>query len=291
VEENFEQSVEKMVERLKFHSPQMLEREVAQKRIAWINQQKPRLNIGGSMTPRQAFELLFFRYMGLDEADLPVTFESSTEIAWRSLNPCPTLEAAIRLGLDTRQVCRSIYEKSTQAFLSQLDPRLRFLRNYARIRPYVDACEERIVLVNFEKMMQLAVEEARLSRQDGNKGYGAVVGMGDRVIATAHDTATTDHDPSLHAELNAMRKAVLMLGNDNLTGAILYSTCEPCPMCSSLAVWANLTTLVYGVSIEETAGLGKARIRVSAKLVAERAPGMLEIIGGVLREVCLQLYT
>lgn len=61
-------------------------------------------------------------------------------------------------------------------------------------------------------------------------------------------------------------------------------------MCSSLAVWANLTTIVYGVSIEETAKLGKSRIRVSTEEIVEKSPIMLEVIGGVLREECLSLY-
>ena len=61
-------------------------------------------------------------------------------------------------------------------------------------------------------------------------------------------------------------------------------------MCSSLAVWANLTTIVYGVSIEETAKLGKSRIRVSAKEIIEKSPVMIEVIGDVLRDECRSLY-
>jgi hypothetical protein len=62
-------------------------------------------------------------------------------------NPCPTLEACVRLGLDTRTVCRQAYHQPVQVMLSRLDPRLRFERNYEALRPYVSYCEERIVLV------------------------------------------------------------------------------------------------------------------------------------------------
>ena len=59
----------------------------------------------------------------------------------------------------------------------------------------------------------------------------------------------------------------------------------------SLAVWANLTTIVYGVSIEETAEMGKSRIRMSAtKEITEKSPVMIEVIGEVLREECRSLY-
>ena len=61
-------------------------------------------------------------------------------------------------------------------------------------------------------------------------------------------------------------------------------------MCSSLAVWANLTTIVYGISIQETAKLGKSRILVSAEEIVERAPVMLEVISGILSDECRLLY-
>ena len=167
---------------------------------------------------------------------------------------------------------------------------MRFLRSYTEIRPYTDYCRESIVRVDFEDMLRLAIAEARASRQDGNKGYGAVVVLGREILGKAHDTAVTEHDPSRHAEVNAIRQAVQVFGDGNLSGAILFSTCEPCPMCSSLAVWANLTTIVYGVSIEETVKMGKSRIRVSAKEIIEQSPVMIEVIGEVLREECRALY-
>jgi tRNA(Arg) A34 adenosine deaminase TadA len=61
-------------------------------------------------------------------------------------------------------------------------------------------------------------------------------------------------------------------------------------MCSSLAVWANLSTLVYGISIKETAEMGKARIRIAAQEIIDKSPVMIEVIGGVLREACRLLY-
>jgi tRNA(Arg) A34 adenosine deaminase TadA len=228
--------------------------------------------------------------MGLSPDDLPIVSETDTEIVWQSANPCPTLEAVKALGLDTRTVCRAAYEKSTQAFVSQIDPQLRFLRSYEEIRPHADHCREMIVRVDFEAMMRVALEEAMVSRRESNKGYGAVVALGQRILSCAHDTALTQRDPSLHAEVNAIQQAMQVLDDRNLSGAILFSTCEPCPMCSSLAVWANLTTIVYGASIRETAQLNKARIHVSADQIVEKSPVMLEVIDGVLREECLALY-
>ncbi len=286
----FQSKVDQQIQQLKQQSFRSIESGIAHKRLDWLRQSYPAPVSPDLCTPRKAFELLFFEYMGLSPDELPVVSEMDTEIVWQSRNPCPTLEATRTLGLDTRKICRAINEKSTQAFLSHLDPELRFLRSYQEIRPHSDYCLERIFRADFEGTMRIALDEARQSLAEGNKGYGAVVTLGDLVVGRAHDTAVTEQDPSLHAEVNAIRQAVRVLGESNLSGAILYSTCEPCPMCSALAVWANLTTIVYGVSIEETARLGRSRILVGAKEMIARSPVTIEVIGGVLKGECRSLY-
>jgi len=282
--------VDRQIRRLNTQSLSEIERETALKRRGWIEDNRSLLPGPGRATPRQAFELIFFTYMGLLPGGLEVLSEDEDHISWRSRNPCPTLDACIKLGLDTRKVCRQAYEKSTQSFLSAIDPGLRFSRDYREIRPYADACQEEIRRVDLEGMMRIAVDQAHVSRREGNKGYGAVVAKDGRILAIAHDTASMMKDPSLHAEMNAIRAAVRETGDADLCGAILFSTCEPCPMCSSLSVWANLSAVCFGVSIEKTAHLGKSRIHVSAREVAERSPVMMEIIPGILEEECLALY-
>jgi tRNA(Arg) A34 adenosine deaminase TadA len=182
-----------------------------------------------------------------------------------------------------------VNEKATQAFLSRINPQLRFYRSYEEIRPSADYCHEKIIRIDFAAYMSLAIREAHLSKSEGNKGYGAAVVYDRQIIGQAHDTAITEHDPSLHAEMNAIRQAVKAKGDTDLCGAILFSTCEPCPMCASLAVWANLTTLVYGISIEETAQLGRSRIQISANEIIARSPCFLEVIGNVLHDECKKL--
>ena len=139
-------------------------------------------------------------------------------------------------------------------------------------------------------MMRIALAEARASKAEGNKGYGAVVALGGQVLARAHDTAGTDGDPVRHAEVNALGRAVRALGDPRLYGCVLFSTCEPCPMCSSLAVWSQVTSIVFGASIEETVALGRTRIAVGCRTILENAPATMEVVGGVLREECLALY-
>jgi len=284
----FESKVDQQIERLRTQTYRALEADSTERRINWYTQHAVHSR---HPTPRAAYELFFFNYLGLSEDDVPVVSETDTEIVWSSVNPCQTLEACQRIGLDTRVVCRAVYEKSTQAFLSQLDPQLRFLRSYEEIRPYAHHCQERIIHLDFEEIMAVAIAEAQQSHVEGNKGYGAVVMLGQQIIGRAHDTVVSEQDPSLHAEVNAIRQAVKTIHDINLSGAVLFSTCEPCPMCTSLAVWANLTTIVYGVSLEETARLGKTRILLPAAEVIDRSPVMIEVVGGVLADQCKALYT
>lgn len=284
----FTQEVSAQRHRLQQLSLSDLERQVAAKRIKWLRE-----NVEPPVRPVAAgkvFKALFFQYMGLRTEDLQIVTESPDAISWRSLNACPTLDACCELGLDSRTVCRRAYEKSTQVFASYFDPSLRFIRDYDKIRPHADHCLESLVRVDFDQMMSVAIEEAWLSRRSGNKGYGAVVVLGNEIVARAHDTATQDRDPSLHAELLAIRSAVKRRGDPDLTGAMLFSTCEPCPMCSSLAVWANVTTIAFGASIEATAALGKSRILMSTQEIIARAPAMVEVLPGVLEAECMQLY-
>ena len=288
---DFDRKVARMAERLKGAPYPDMEAEAVKKMTAWFQENRGEITVHDPPGPREAYELLMADYLGIPPGEAPVVSETEDEIVWLSSNRCPTLEACLKTGLETREVCRAVCEKPAQVLISKLDPRLRFYRSYEEIRPHSPHCREMVVRMDFEKMMVTALEEAASSREEGNKGYGAVVALGKRTLARAHDTATTEKDPSLHAEVNAIRRAVRSAEETNLCGGVLFSTCEPCPMCASLAVWANLTAIVYGASIEETAGLGRSRILIGSREIIDRSPVTMEVIGGVLEEKCRTLYT
>jgi tRNA(Arg) A34 adenosine deaminase TadA len=253
-----------------------LEAESAARRVAWFKQRYGAAQPGLPATPRRAYELFLLEYLGLRPEQVPVVSETATEIEWLSLNPCPTLEACGQLGLDTRLVCRTVYERPVQALLSQLDPQLRFQRSYTEIRPHAPHCRERIVQLDFSALLGQAIEEARA---EGNEGHGAVVVLAGQVIARAHGSAAAARDPGLHAAASAIHQAARVLGDGNLCGALLFATCEPCPLCSSLAARANLTTIVYGASRMEA-----ARTSASATEPAGRSTIWPEVIRCVKRE-------
>ena len=75
------------------------------------------------------------------------------------------------------------------------------------------------------------------------------------LVSQAYDTVMRKWDPTNHAEVNAIRKATQKLQRLSLSGFILYSTCEPCPMCMSACIWAELDAVVFGASTMEDANV------------------------------------
>ena len=97
-----------------------------------------------------------------------------------------------------------------------------------------------------ERMMRLAIEEARSAGRRGDVPIGAVVARGEDVLARAGNARERDRDPTAHAEVLALRQAAAALESWHLEGCTLYVTLEPCAMCSGAAVLSRLDRVVFG---------------------------------------------
>ena len=97
-----------------------------------------------------------------------------------------------------------------------------------------------------ERMMRLALEEARAAGAEGDVPVGAVVVRGDEVVGRAGNAREREQDPTAHAEILALRQAARAIGNWHLEGCTLYVTLEPCAMCAGALVLARLDRLVLG---------------------------------------------
>ncbi|MEI9902263.1 MAG: nucleoside deaminase [Hyphomicrobium sp.] len=107
------------------------------------------------------------------------------------------------------------------------------------------------------KFMTMALKQMRQAGVVDKTGgpFGAVVVLGGKVLAIAGNSVTRDNDPSAHAEVNAMREACRKVGSPHIDGAVLYSSCEPCPMCYATAYWARVARIVYGASYADYADI------------------------------------
>ena len=100
----------------------------------------------------------------------------------------------------------------------------------------------------FRSFMPRALAAARAAAEAGEVPIGAVVVKDGAVIAEAHNSPRTDHDPTAHAEILAIRRAAQVLGDERLTGCELWVTLEPCAMCAGAIAHARIARLYYAAS-------------------------------------------
>jgi tRNA(adenine34) deaminase len=96
--------------------------------------------------------------------------------------------------------------------------------------------------------MRLALDQARTAESLGEVPIGAVIVRNGQVIAAAHNTPRTDHDPTAHAEIQAIRAAAAALGSERLTDCELWVTLEPCAMCAGAIAHARIARLYYAAA-------------------------------------------
>jgi hypothetical protein len=124
-----------------------LERCVTEKRLAWLGENLGTVARSGDPLD-DAYTIFYHVYLGLSTPqDGEIIQRTDTTLVTRWWNHCPTLEVCQKLGLDTREICRKVQHEPVQSFLAQIDPRLKFDRNYDCIRPHTPYCEETIRLL------------------------------------------------------------------------------------------------------------------------------------------------
>ena len=96
------------------------------------------------------------------------------------------------------------------------------------------------------RFMKMACDLASENIDRGGGPFGAVIVKDGEVIAAAGNSVTLDNDPTAHAEVNAIRRACSLTRNFKLDGCVVYSSCEPCPMCLSALYWAGVSRIYYG---------------------------------------------
>lgn len=104
--------------------------------------------------------------------------------------------------------------------------------------------------------MRRAIALSEKSVRMGGGPFGAVIAKDGEIIAEASNTVTLDHDPTAHAEVNAIRQAAHKLGTFDLTGCDIYTSCEPCPMCLGAIYWAHLDRIYYANNRKDAARIG-----------------------------------
>ena len=138
------------------------------------------------------------------------------------------------------------------------------------------------------KFMAMALEEARFGIAHGHGGpFGAVIVKNGQVIGRGHNQVIKNEDPTCHGEIMAIHEACKTLGTFDLSGSVIYTTGEPCPMCLGAILWANIGTVYYGCNVLDTEKIGFR----DEKFYEKTADGKkVELLQELDRDECLKLY-
>ena len=143
-------------------------------------------------------------------------------------------------------------------------------------------------LLSHEEAMRLAIRLSRETMEAGGGPFGAVILREGRVVGQGANRVVPDADPTAHAEVMAIRDACRRLGTHDLSGSVLYTSCEPCPMCLSATWWARISTIHYANERTDAAAIGfddAAIYEEVCRPIPERALPLRRMLGAEALEV------
>lgn len=140
-----------------------------------------------------------------------------------------------------------------------------------------------------KKFMRLAIKEAakNLKKMDGGP-FGACIVKRGKAIAVARNEVLKK-DATCHAEINAIRIASRKLKSFDLSGCVIYSTTEPCPMCFAAIHWARISKIVYGTTTKDAKKIGFNELEITDRRLKSLGKSKIKIIPDYMREECLAL--
>ena len=141
-----------------------------------------------------------------------------------------------------------------------------------------------------EEFMRLAIEKARDGVRGGQTPFGACIVRDGQVVACEHNEVWASGDITAHAEMVAIRRACEVLGTIDLSGCVIYSSCEPCPMCFSACHWARIGRIVYGAAISDAREAGFSELSISNEQMAKLGGSGLEIVAGCMAAEARELF-
>jgi len=106
-----------------------------------------------------------------------------------------------------------------------------------------------------KEYMREAIRLADESVKNGGGPFGAVIVKDGEIIAGRSNSVTVDNDPTAHAEVNTIREACRKLGTFDLSDCVIYTSCEPCPMCLGAIYWAHIKRIYYGNTKKDAAAI------------------------------------
>lgn len=141
-----------------------------------------------------------------------------------------------------------------------------------------------------EKWMAAAIAAARRGMASGQSPFGAVVVRKGELVADGHNEVWKRCDPSAHAEIVTIQHAAAALRTIDFSGCVMYSTCEPCPMCASAIHWSRLDAIYYGATIADADRAGFNELTMPIRTLYQTGGSSVHVQDGVLNAECAKLF-
>ncbi|HXV85898.1 MAG TPA: nucleoside deaminase [Gemmatimonadales bacterium] len=139
--------------------------------------------------------------------------------------------------------------------------------------------------------MQLAIARCREGIARGQTPFGACITRNSAVVSCEHNGVWATTDITAHAEIRTIREACRKLGTVDLSGCVIYSTCEPCPMCFGAIHWARIDRIVYGTTIADARAAGFSELAIPNATMKDLGGSPVVVQGAVLHDECARLFT
>lgn len=145
------------------------------------------------------------------------------------------------------------------------------------------------------RYLERAIELSRQSRANGNHPFGALLVLDDQIVLESENSVGTTGDATGHAETNLVRLASTTFSKSNLARASLYSSCEPCAMCSGAIYWAGIGRLVYALSEDGLYAITGSNpenptMRLPCREVLARGQREIEVLGPALEDIAANAH-
>ncbi len=134
-----------------------------------------------------------------------------------------------------------------------------------------------------------AIELAQTAVKVGDAPFGAVI-YSDRILAATHNLTVAEGDPTLHAEMVAIREACRKHGVKSLVGSTIYSSCEPCLMCLYAIYYAQISKVVFAATLEDAINYGSGDPFITTAQINKQGNLNLQLIVGPGREEVISIF-
>lgn len=141
-----------------------------------------------------------------------------------------------------------------------------------------------------KEFMEIAIKMALKAREEGNEPFGAILVKNNEIVMYGENKINSNCDPTHHAEIGLIRTFCSENNVFDLSEYTLYTSCEPCVMCTGAMVWSNLGKIVYSVSHDQLAEIAGSNIMISSKEVIENSPNKPVLVEQVLNAEGLKVF-